>query len=353
MLNVPITAMGGGIWKHGNSVIFYHETYQVVVRKSKFASTETAKKLKVNTMEYAREVLKKTSLDSAAIEEMITKVCANRDILEIEDLKKIPDFPQGKFEDQKITKLVEEEKRILEKEKKNYIVRVQEILARVESGEKFAERDLLIIALGLKDFSLSKGLSVFKGHEDLRDKILANKALLPLIMVTCGKVLIAGPSNDNIIDLLLESGIDINSVDEKGMTALHYAVQNFYNYRKEPLNLINKLLDCGTNLKAEDKERRTPLMLATEHSRKGTVIAGGKVLELLQQKLADAALAHSDTWSPELETALPQVAAAHETTTPYWDSIQKLTRSAPTVSSEAKKRGEFSPAPQQTTPTPS
>ena len=103
---------------------------------------------------------------------------------------------------------------------------MREILARAELGKKLTERDLLIIALGLKD------LSVFKGHEDLRDEILTNNALLQLIMVTCGKVLIAGPSNDGIIDLLLERGIDINSVDEKGMTALHYAVQNFYHYRK-------------------------------------------------------------------------------------------------------------------------
>lgn len=286
ILNAPITSMGGGIWRHRETVIFYHKNYQVVVKKSMFASIATAKELKINTIEYARKVLKKTSLDSDAIEEIVTNICSNRDILKIEDLKKITDFPQKKFEDQEIVKVVAEEKRILEKEKNNYIVCVRQILSRSESGERFTDRDFLIIALGLKDLSVSRDFSVFKGHEDVCDKILTNKALLQLIMVTCGKVLIAGPSNDSLINFLLERHININSVDEKGMTALHYAAQNFYNYRKEPLELISKLLDCGANLKAEDKEKLTPLMLAKQHSRKGTVIAGGNLIKLLEQRLA-------------------------------------------------------------------
>lgn len=167
------------------------------------------------------------------------------------------------------------------KKKNNYIARAREILARAKSTDKFTDRDLLIITLGLKD------LSVFMGHENLLDEVYANKTLLQLLMVSCGKVLIAGPSNDSIIDLLLKNGVDINSVDEVGMTALHYAVQNFYNYREEPLNLINKLLNCEANLKAEDKEGRTPLMLAAMHSRKGTVIAGRNLLKLLEQRLAN------------------------------------------------------------------
>ena len=94
--------------------------------------------------------------------------------------------------------------------------------------------------------------SIFEGHEDLLETILGNNALLPLLMVSCGKVLIGGPSNDPIIDLLLQHGTDINSKDENGMTALHYAAQNFYNYRAEPLNLINKLLENGANVDVKD-----------------------------------------------------------------------------------------------------
>src|SRR3990167_7598855 len=199
ILNAPVTSTGGGVWKHpnSNSVIFYHDVYQdqniyqVVAKKLPFASTETAKELKINTIAYAREILKKTSLDSDVRidlikkEEMITKICADRDILKIDDLKNIPGFPCEKFDDQEITTLVAEEKQILEKEKNKYITGVRKILTRAESGEKFTDRNLLIIALGLKD------ISVFEGHEDLRDEILANTALLQLIMVTCVKVLIA------------------------------------------------------------------------------------------------------------------------------------------------------------------
>lgn len=281
-LNAPITAMGGGVWKQGNSVIFYHDTYQLVAIKSIFASTKTAKELKINTIEYAHEVLKKASLDSAEIEKILTTIGSNRSILKIEDLKKIHDFPQAEFTDQEIRKLAINEKQILEKEKNNYILRVQEILARSKSGEKFTERDLLIIALGLKN------ISVFDGNENCRDEILANPSLLQLIMVTCGKVLIAGPDNDSLIDLLLERRIDINSCDEKGMTALHYTAQNFYNYRMEPLKLICKLLDCSANLEAKDNAGRTPLMLAQEHSQKGTVIAGENLLTLLSQRQTSA-----------------------------------------------------------------
>lgn len=334
ILNAPITATGGDIWKHGNSVIFYHdfkqENHQVVVIKSMFASTETAKELKINTIEYASEVLQKTALDHNARKAIISKICTNRDILKIADLHKDPDFPQNKFTDEKITKLSAQEKQILEKEKNNYLTRVREILARAESGRKFTERDILIIALGLKNFADSRELSVFNAHEDLRDEILANKALLELVMVACGKVLIASPSNDNLIDLLLKKGISINSVDEKGMTALHYAVQGFYNYRKEPLNLINKLIDCGANLKAQDYDGRTPSMLANEHSRKATVAAGKNLLDLLQQRLADASPANANPIKSEASTShaailrsLSQHPASTTQTKPGDNSVQK------------------------------
>ncbi|ARG98301.1 hypothetical protein B6N58_11865 [Legionella micdadei] len=110
--------MGGGIWKHGNSVIFYHNTYQVVVLKSMFSSTETAKKLKINTIGYARKIFEKKLLDNDEKEELIKKICACRDILKIDDIKIVPGFPQGEFEDQEIINFVSQEKQILEEEKK-------------------------------------------------------------------------------------------------------------------------------------------------------------------------------------------------------------------------------------------
>ncbi len=292
-LNAPITSMGGGIWKHGTTVIFHHNDNQIAVRKSPFASTETAKNLKINTVNYAHEILnQQTNLTKEERKAIITRICANRKILKIEDLKHEPDFlHQAESQNKEIKN---NEKIILKQEKDRYLQRVHKILLQ----DKYSDRDVLMIALGLNH------PYIFNGHDDVLQEILANKALLQLVMVTCGKVLIAGPSNDSIIDLLLKNGIDINSVDEKGMTALHYAVQNFYNYRKEPLNLINKLLDCKANLEAEDKERRTPLMLATEHSRKGTVIAGGNLLELLEQRLAGAVPVNSHTMRSLMSTNL-------------------------------------------------
>jgi len=283
-LNAPITAAAGGMWKNGNSVIFHHafngKNYQVAVRKSLFASTETAKELKINTLKYAQA--------SGAGEKEIRAIALNRDILKISDLKKVPGVSHAKLEAQ--------EQQILEQEKINYIARVLTILSRAESERKFTDRDALIIALGLKDPSVF----VFEGHENLRwlEKILANKSLLQLVMVACGKVLIGGPSNDRIIDFLLDKKIDINSVDDKGMTALHYAVQNFYNYSDEPLKLIRKLLDCGANLNAKDKQGRTPLTIAAERCEKKQghllehphqkVRGGDNLLALLQQRQARA-----------------------------------------------------------------
>lgn len=309
-LNAPITAMNGGIWKSGNSVIFYHDDYQLIAKKSPFASTQTAKELKVNTVAYAREVLNKSTLDDAEKEEIIKKISSSRDILKIEDLKKVTDLPQMEFIDHKLSELLINEHQIVEKEKNNYITYVQQILAHAESGEKFSDRDLLNIALGLKN------ISVFNGYEGLLDEILSNTTLLQLIMVTCGKVIIADTKNDSLINFLLERGIDINSADEKGMTALHYAAQNFYNYREEPLNLISKLLDCGANLDAANKEMKTPLTLATEHSRKGTVIAGENLLALLQQRLTDVVSINTDAMPSQNANAALDAAKAVETQQP-------------------------------------
>ncbi|HHZ4597791.1 TPA: ankyrin repeat domain-containing protein [Legionella pneumophila] len=267
----PITSMAGNIWKAGNSVIFHHGEYQVAVRKSLFASTQTAKELKVNTIEYVRAILGKDGAD-----ELIAKIALNRDILNIQDLKKIEGFPELRFEGEDVAKFVEQENQILGKEQENYLTRVRDILGRADPIEQLTDRDVLELLLGLKE------PFVFKGHEDLLESILANKALLNLAMVSCGKVLIGGPSNDSVIALLLKHGADINSADKKGMTALHYAVQNFYNYRKEPLHLIKKLLECGASLEVRNEKGQTPIETAQEHSKDGRVTASDKLLASLK-----------------------------------------------------------------------
>ena len=269
----PITSMAGNIWKAGNSVIFYHDHYQVAVRKSLFASTQTAKELKINTIEYARAML----LGKDGGEELIAKIALNREVLTIQDLKKVAGFPKLQLEEAHVLGLVEQEKHILSEEQKRYLARVGNILERAKPLEQLTDRDVLELLLGLKE------QSVFQGHRELLEQIQNNKPLLNLAMVACGKVLIGGPNpgNDKVIDLLLAHGADINSVDAKGMTALHYATQNFYNYRKEPLHLINKLLECGASLEVQNKKGQTPIDTAKEHRKDGRVTASDKLLASL------------------------------------------------------------------------
>ncbi len=268
---LPVTSMGGNVWKAGNSVIFYHGPYQVAVKKSLFASTETAKRLKINTIEYARLMLAGDPNNA-----LIEQIALRRDILKIQDLNKIDGFQKLQLEKEEISSVFAQEKQILNDEKTHYLNRVRSILERADAREKLTDRDVLVLTLGLKE------PSVFTGHEDLLQTILTNNTLLPLLMVSCGKVLIAGPSNDHIIDLLLKHGADINSTDERGMTALHYAAQNFYNYRAEPLNLIKKLLDNGANLEAQDNQRQTPIDIAKEHSKDQRVTGSDKLIASLQ-----------------------------------------------------------------------
>ncbi|MBN9228008.1 MULTISPECIES: ankyrin repeat domain-containing protein [Legionella] len=267
----PITSMSGNVWKAGNSVIFHHGKCQLAVRKSLFATTQTAKELKINTIEYACAFLGKDVSD-----ELIAKIALNRNILTIQELTKIEGFPKLRFEGEDVTKFVEKESQISAKEQKNYLKRVHHILGRANPIEQLTDRDILELLLGLKE------PSVFKDHEGLLESILANKALLNLAIVSCGKVLIGGPSNDSVIDLLLKHGADINHADKEGMTALHYVVQNFYNYRKEPLHLIKKLLECGASLEVRNKKGQTPIETAQEHSQDGRVTSSDKLLESLK-----------------------------------------------------------------------
>jgi hypothetical protein len=271
--NLPlITSTAGNVWKAGNSVIFYAGEYQVAVRKSLFASTQSAKQLKLNTIECACAIL-----GEGDNEEIIKQIALSREVLKIEDLKKVSLFPKGNFKPEITSSFIEQQTEILAKEQENYIKRVGDILARADSIEQLTDRDILVLTLGLKD------PSVYDGHEDLKATFFENTALLQLTMVSCGKVLIGGPSNDAVIDSLLEHGIDINSADEREMTALHYAVENFFNYREEPLHLIRKLLECGAKINANDKQGRTPMMLAIEHCEDTRVSSGDKLIALLEE----------------------------------------------------------------------
>ncbi len=103
----------------------------------------------------------------------------------------------------------------------------------------------------------------------------------------------ATPSNDSLTDLLRSRGISVNSVDEHGMTALHYAVQNFYIYRDEPLALVEKLLDCGADVELADQKGDTPYTVAMKHGSKEIVLGGEKLRELVQTKLSSSESPHA------------------------------------------------------------
>ena len=72
--------MAGNVWKAGNSVIFFHNDTQIAVRKSLFATTKTAKALKINTIEYAKAVL-----GDSANAELVNKIALDRDVLTINE----------------------------------------------------------------------------------------------------------------------------------------------------------------------------------------------------------------------------------------------------------------------------
>ncbi len=295
-INTPITSMTGNIWKAGDTIAFYHKftmnhdvsDYPVVVKKSKFASTQTAKELKVNTVNYAAHILENKALSLTEKKRILKEISENPAVLTIDDLKIISDFPSEKSATKKSAALATKETQIVTKEKDNYIRQVQRILAKVDRVD---HRDVLEIALVLKDFADNgakvKG-SVFEGHEELLREILANKRLLELVMVASGKVLIATPSNDHLIDLLISHRISVNSVDEFGMSAMHYAAQNFYIYRDEPLNLIQKLLACGANIELKDQKGETPYTTAMRHGSKEMIMGREKLIEVMETGLSSA-----------------------------------------------------------------
>ena len=257
VLNVPVSAVNGDAWKHPNSerVVFYHSDMQVIAKRLPFASIESAKALKVNTVMYAQKLLDSTTLEQDEKSKIINKISLSRDVVVIEDLQKISELPKGMVEDEELDDLLLSQYKIQENEKSNYLARVQQILMR-----EATERDVLTIALGLKN------ISVFDGHEKLLNDILENKRLMQLVMVSCGKVLIADSTNDGLIDFLIKNKVDINSADANGMTALHHAMQDFFNYRKEPAELIQKLVSSGANPELKDIHSRTPMMVLDERS---------------------------------------------------------------------------------------
>lgn len=349
-VNLPITSMTGSVWKSGNWVVFYNDTFQVVAKKSVFASTTSVKEVKINTIKYAKEALNQTTLSLKEKESLLKNLALSPDILTIDDLAKIPDFLQGIIDNDAIRSFAQHERNLLKQEKDVYIEHVKNILLRSDKGEDIKARDSLILALVLKN------PFIFDDNEALKDQILSNKSLLQSVMVTCGKILIAGPDNDNnndqLIDLLISQGIDINTPDADGKTALHYAAHFFYFYNvkgreREPLQLVRKLIASGANLEAKDNAGRTPAMLAIEfnHSAVVKVLEEHRVAFAHDQKSAsfDNELSSADRATLDLsvrssnESENPGQTSCLETisgTTHSWQLVQK-SATEPTSSEDA------------------
>lgn len=327
VLNVPVTAMHGNAWKHPNSetVVFYHDGFQMLAKRTSLASIDTAKALKINTAKYAQAVLEKAALSEGMIADLMEKICLSRDILKIKDLRNLPEFPQHTVVCEEETQLIVAQNKILVFEKINYLANTQKILLNAKSGGELTERDVLTIALGLKN------PVIFNGHEPLLYEIFSNTQLLQLVMVACGKVLIGGSNNNDLIDILLRKGIDINCVDKDGMTALHHTCQDFFNYRKEPIALVRKLVDCGAKLDLQDKKSKTPLAILKERAQDPRVSAMHDVEKLVEERLVALAVA-----SPEAEDSTPYAnnrsypRFMHHTHASFFRVLEKQKSSFPT-----------------------
>lgn len=285
-LHSPIDVVKGGTWNYCDVIVFHHQfdhanLLQLATKKPMYSTIESAKSLKLNTVAYAIEVLNSTSIERNVREQLLREICLSRDVVKINDLSKIRGFPVDIPVSQALFRLSYEESRITLHEKRHYISKIEEILKRAQSAT-CTDRDYLDIALGLKN-----GAEIFSGNGHLLEVIFSDEILSSSVMAACGKVLIADSSNDEIIDYLLSRGVDINSKDSNGMTALHHAAQCFYNYRDEPSSLVRKLLNCGadptlkTHPASPSDTSHTPSDLLKAHSEDPRVVNAIEIQKLL------------------------------------------------------------------------
>jgi ankyrin repeat protein len=68
-------------------------------------------------------------------------------------------------------------------------------------------------------------------------------------------------NNENILDLLIKAGSNVNHTGHKGFTPLLYALYNVNN-----LSFINKLLEAGADVNTADEDGNSPLLYAAQHS---------------------------------------------------------------------------------------
>lgn len=73
----------------------------------------------------------------------------------------------------------------------------------------------------------------------------------------------AGEGHPVVVDLLVDSGADVNATNFLGQTSLHFAVASFpYARQAENLDIVRSLVTRGANVTCKDQEGRQPLHTA-------------------------------------------------------------------------------------------
>ncbi|XP_061491399.1 ankyrin repeat domain-containing protein 22 [Rhineura floridana] len=80
--------------------------------------------------------------------------------------------------------------------------------------------------------------------------------LMPVMLLGYLLMVSKSKQNENLIKMLLRAGADVNTTDDSGRTALHYASE------MKNQSIIPLLVGAGSNISIKDKEEETPLDIA-------------------------------------------------------------------------------------------
>ena len=205
-----------------------------------------------------RQTILKQHLDKR---NLLTSISQDFDVVTITDLERITTIASlEKSIDEALSHLAVQQQLLLDHDAAQFLDKIQHIVNTYEADSSLIQKGLLTLLLSLRDPSL------FDHEPILLNCILCNDKLINLLMIECGKALIADTSNDDIIDLLIAYGANINSADSDGMTALHHACKSFYLYRDEPLHLIDYLIQNGANPSISDSNGKMAIDIAHDLS---------------------------------------------------------------------------------------
>ena len=127
---------------------------------------------------------------------------------------------------------------------------------------KFEENDAMWKAVehndtGLMNAALESGCNIHQAIPNSQNNTPLTRA--------------AEQGHDDVLRLLLESGVEVDAADSAGRTALHFAAMNGqggftlegHSYGRSHLQCVNSLLSHGANVSIEDNNGRTALMIAS------------------------------------------------------------------------------------------